>query len=340
MHATGYSKSRFFMWVVYPSALIGAIVFMFITCSNNVNNKQDTGALANDTIKKREFVMVDIPQDITMPEERANYLVEHYWDNFDFSDTSYIHLPEITEQAFANYIEILSHANKPTSYFSIGTMLSNAENSSPRVYGYFLEMYNKYLYDPNSPLRNEEFFIPVLNQVVKSERTGDAECERARYTLNLLLKNRVGELATDISYILQSGKTGRLYDIKGEYTLLYFYDPDCTSCESVTHYMKLSPVISMAISNGLLKILAFYPDKNLDLWKNHLNEIPGTWINGYDKSDVVINKQLYDLKAMPTLYLLDKDKKVILKDASIEVIEDYLKRNNPITILEDTGSPR
>ncbi len=39
------------------------------------------------------------------------------------------------------------------------------------------------------------------------------------------------------------------------------------------------------------------------------------WINGYDKELTVLERELYDLKAMPTLYLLDKDKKVLLKDA-------------------------
>ena len=52
--------------------------------------------------------------------------------------------------------------------------------------------------------------------------------------------------------------------------------------------------------------------------------IPSKWINGYDKELTVRNRELYDLKAMPTLYLLDKDKKVLLKDAPVEQVEQYL----------------
>jgi hypothetical protein len=37
-----------------------------------------------------------------------------------------------------------------------------------------------------------------------------------------------------------------------------------------------------------------------------------------------LDRELYDLKAMPTLYLLDKDKKVLLKDAPVEQVEQYL----------------
>ena len=38
----------------------------------------------------------------------------------------------------------------------------------------------------------------------------------------------------------------------------------------------------------------------------------------------VYKRQVYDLKAMPTLYLLDAEKRVILKDASFEQVEERL----------------
>lgn len=61
----------------------------------------------------------------------------------------------------------------------------------------------------------------------------------------------------------------------------------------------------------MLNILMVYPDKNIDTWKKHLSTIPDTWTNGYDKSTVIVDKQVYDLKAIPTLYSLNKDKRVI-----------------------------
>ena len=73
-----------------------------------------------------------------------------------------------------------------------------------------------------------------------------------------------------------------------------------------------------------VRILAFYPDEEHEVWENHQDMIPSKWINGYDKELTVLNRELYDLKAMPTLYLLDKDKKVLLKDAPVEQVEQYL----------------
>ncbi len=51
-----------------------------------------------------------------------------------------------------------------------------------------------------------------------------------------------------------------------------------------------------------------------------------SWINSYDSTVSLKNDEIYDLKAMPALYLLDKDKKVILKDVTFNQVENYLKR--------------
>jgi len=70
-------------------------------------------------------------------------------------------------------------------------------------------------------------------------------------------------------------------------------------------------------------VLAVYPDADLSAWLKA--PFPPGWISGYDAGKVITGNQLYDLKAMPTLYLLDKEKRVILKDAPIAAIEDWLK---------------
>ena len=66
-------------------------------------------------------------------------------------------------------------------------------------------------------------------------------------------------------------------------------------------------------------------DEDKEEWERHLPDFPKEWINGYDKKLVIKEKNLYDLKAIPTLYLLDKDKKVLLKDATVAQIDQYLQ---------------
>ena len=75
----------------------------------------------------------------------------------------------------------------------------------------------------------------------------------------------------------------------------------------------------------MLTILTVYPDEDLDEWLAYLPNMPATWVHGYDKGMRVSREKLYDIRAIPTIYLLDRDKMVILKDASVDDVEYYFR---------------
>lgn len=93
--------------------------------------------------------MVSVPTLITDPVERAEYLVKHYWDKFDFKDTTYIHEPQVTEQALSNYIDLMNYVSPAAMSSSVKAMMKQTEQDSA-MFQYFSEMMEKYLYDPNS----------------------------------------------------------------------------------------------------------------------------------------------------------------------------------------------
>ena len=296
-----------------------SFMLIFSACNGQQSKKAETG----DT-KERTFEMVSVPSVITKPEERAAYLITHYWDKFDFTDTALVHLPEITEQAASNYIDMMKYVPSATAASSIKNMMNKAAVDST-MFAYFAGLYEKYLYDPNSPMRDESLYIPVLEVILQAPVFDEVHKVRPAHLLEVALKNRIGEPATDFTYTLADGKKGTLYRVKADYLLLFFYNPDCHACKEITDQLAASPVVNAWIKDNKLKILAVYPDEDLDAWKNHISYMPASWINSYDSTVSLKNDEIYDLKAIPTLYLLDKDKKVILKDVTFNQIDNYLQ---------------
>ncbi len=90
--------------------------------------------------------------------------------------------------------------------------------------------------------------------------------------------------------------------------------------------MKQSVHLKELIKNKQIKILTIYPDEDLTLWKKHLNKLSTEWINGYDKGQILTLKNLYDLSTIPSFYLLDKEKKVLLKDADWKEIVHFFAK--------------
>ena len=168
-------------------------------------NKND---VRQDTIKT--FTLPAIPPMMTAPEQRADFLVKHYWDNVNFADTNYIHHPEVTEQAWADYCDILNHLPLETAQEAMRKTIEQT-NVDKKVFTYITDLADKYLYDPNSPMRNEEFYIPVLDAMLASPLLEEIEKVRPKARRELAQKNRIGTKALNFSYTLASGAQGSLY---------------------------------------------------------------------------------------------------------------------------------
>lgn len=270
-------------------------------------------------------VNLSIPNSITKPEERAVYLVQHYWDSFDFSDISFLGNPDETEQAFVNYIDLMKYV-KPEVAGSSLTKMVGKTTVNKDVQTYFFNLFEKYLYDSESPLYNEELYIPILQSFLSSPSLDEVEKIRPAQLLGLLSRNRVGEEATDFVYTLKDGQTASLHKLDSEFLLLYFYDPDCHNCQETVRQLSASQVVSGLIAANRLKVLAVYAEGDVEVWKKHLSFIPSAWINSYDATMVLKNDELYDLKSMPTLYLLDRTKKVLLKNVSGSSCLEFLQK--------------
>lgn len=121
--------------------------------------------------------------------------------------------------------------------------MMEASTANSAMFAHFTELSEKYLYDPNSPLRNEELYIPVLQYLTDSPHLDSLSKLRPRYQLELALKNRPGDIAADFYYTSESGKRSRMRQIEADYTILFFNNPDCGDCNRVKEYMDMSPVI-------------------------------------------------------------------------------------------------
>jgi hypothetical protein len=308
-------------------ALWICIILLASGCRNGKNYGTEH-TVQNDTVQTTviaKFSHPEPPAMITDPNLRLEYVIRHYWDYFDFADTAYIPTPEITEQAYVNYIDLLFRIPLNKAQEEMKTMMWKSAQNSKKLFLYFTELADRYLYEPNSPALNEELYIPVLEVMSQTPALDDTEKIRPQHRLEWAYRNRMGTKTANFQYTDITGKSASLYQIAAEYILLFFGDPACPSCKIYIENIRNSSVFNHLISNRRLKILSIYTEKDVDEWKAHYGNYPSVWINGYDQSFTIRDK--YDLRASPTMYLLDKDKTIILKDAPFARIEYYLANN-------------
>lgn len=168
--------------------------------------------------------------------------------------------------------------------------------------------------NPNSPYWNRHLYQKILEAELQSKWYTDYEKQKAKGRLQLLLQNNVGSTANDFAYLTPAGDKKKMYDIKANFLLLYFNNPECNACKEMRSGLAMSNIINQKIKTGELKILSIYTEKDEKLWLKHLNEYPQKWLQGRDQNEYLYKDNIYDLRAIPTLYLLDSNKKVLLKD--------------------------
>ena len=84
-----------------------------------------------------------------------------------------------------------------------------------------------------------------------------------------------------------------------------------------------APSVSYMIETGRLKILSMYIDRDTQSWQERFYNTPTNWIYARDHTHQLESNELYGIRAIPSLYLLDKEKKVILKDATAQKVVQY-----------------
>ena len=269
-------------------------------------------------------MMPEIPPELSEPAQRADYLVLHYWDNYSFNDISFLLKDYFLEQSLVDYLGLLTIVAIDTRDNAIKTLMKKAEKEHD-VFLLLLKLCQKYLYESMSPLYDEEKLIPFLQYAVPSSSLDDSEKIRPKFVLENILKNRTGHVANDFTYTLVNKNTGTMHSIEAGFTLIYFNDPGCEDCMELTKQLAGSSITNDLINQGKLKILTVYTSDDVKEWEEHASIIPDTWIYSRDAEQKINFDELYNIKQFPTIYLLDKDKKVLLKDTTFENLENYFK---------------
>lgn len=286
-------------------------------------------ASAPDAAAQRPAVFLPaIPPSRLAPAEQQEWLRWHYWDRFDFSDTLFLARADTAQlvEAFARYVILLS--DRPTDGAPIDSLMRRA-STSRRMLDYFAMLSAEVLHNPNSPLRNDEFYIPVLEAQLRAPWYDEYERIAPQYDLQMARQNRIGQPANDFRYTLASGQSGTLYGLDAEYVLLFINNPGCAMCREIREAITSSPMLSEMIERGRLRVLAIYPDEDLTEWRAYRDQMPSSWINAYDRGCVIREQSLYDLHAIPALYLLDRRKRVLVKDSTdVAQIEEVIDRRS------------
>ena len=269
--------------------------------------------------EKVTFPMVTVPDEITDPQARAKYLGEHFWDNVDFATAS----EALVEQGLIDMASIFPLLNSETLISSMTALVKKAETSKAGLL-MMLSLADKYLYGTASPLYNEAAYRGLLQSALISKALNKADKEPYQKQLVILEMNNEGSAAVDFDMQLVDGSKAKLSDIEAPVSILFFYAADNLDCKLQRFRLTQARLVNYLQRAGGIKIVAVCVEGDKAAWEKFRADSPKEWLHVFDASGKIKSENLYDLRTLPRLYLLDEQKTVLLKNTKADDIEQYL----------------
>ncbi len=267
--------------------------------------------------------------------DNYNFYKQHYWDGITFMDDRIIRTPFFMPKLKSYYEEVTSQ-NPDTLIKDIDYKLLLAR-SNKEMYKFMLNWFTDQYISPKYMGQDAVFVHLYQKYHSQGASTWLSKYQDSIITRRafMLMSNLVGEKAANLEFVDTAGKPKSLYDVSADYTLVVFWDPNCGHCK--TELPRIDSFYRAIWKAKNVKVYAVLSEseKMKDAWLSYIRENKiGDWTNVYqtrESADLEVQiqrpsyKQLYDVYVTPTIYLLDKEKRIVAKKLTIEQLNDFLE---------------
>jgi thiol-disulfide isomerase/thioredoxin len=251
-----------------------------------------------------------------------NYYLNHYWDNMDFSEAALLYTPVFHPKLKTYFDEVV-----PPSIDSIikyADLLIEKAKDNPELFQHIVR-YITDKYERSKYVAHDAIFVHIVQKYYAQGLcpwTDEAVLERmlthAKKLSNILIGRKAPELyMADTNDIFHSN-----YEFNCKYTIMWFWDLDCGHCKSMTP--KLIEFYNRAKDSLDFDVYAVC-NADKEKLKQAIIERQLPWLNvGGNKANMDY-RIVYEVTSTPVLFVLDREKKIIVKKIGIDELEPFLR---------------
>jgi thiol-disulfide isomerase/thioredoxin len=263
-----------------------------------------------------------------------HYFKAHFWDGVNLYDDRLVRTP-FFEAKVDKYFDQLVYPAPDSVIKEIDYIMGFAGINKEMEKFFLLKFVNRYL---NQKYMWEDKVFVHLFERYFAQKQYEWMSDKGRKIVQdraySLMSNIFGNPAADVDLPDSTGKSRTLYSVEATYTLLVIWDPTCGHCKETLPKLDsmyqarwkalgLQPYALAKETDGTRKDwLTFISDHKLTTWVNvyYSKEADRARVDHGTAS----YSQLFDVQTFPTLYLLDKEKRIIAKKVTPEQIDEIL----------------
>jgi thiol-disulfide isomerase/thioredoxin len=251
-----------------------------------------------------------------------NYNKDHFFDNIDLTDERLLRTPIFYARLNTFFTNVVIQAPDSINK-EIDKIIKKCEGNN-KVFQ-FVAVYLFNHFRESEIMGHDAVIVKLADDIYL---TGKADWvtkefkDDLRKQIDLIRPNLIGKKGQNLIMDSYSGIFVSLYDVQKEFTILYFWEPDCGHCKEATP--KLKSFYEKA-KNENIEIFAVCTQSDKQKWTKYIDDYKLTWINGWDPQRSSHYDFYYNVQSTPTVFILDKNKVIIAKKLSVEDIGPFIE---------------
>ena len=250
-----------------------------------------------------------------------NYNKNHFFDNIDLNDERLIRTPLLYSRLDSFFTNVLIQS--PDTINKEIDKLINKCSSNYKMFQ-FVSVYLFNHFRESEIMGHDAVMVKIADDIYLSGKADWVTREfkdDLRKQIDLIRPNLIGKKAENMVMDSYKGIFVSLYDVEKDFTVLYFWEPNCGHCQEATPKLKAYYDKPKDYS---LEVFAVCTTADKEKWTKYIEDNKITWINGWDPKRISHFDFYYNVQSTPTIYVLDKDKKIIAKKLAVEEIGPFI----------------
>ncbi len=249
------------------------------------------------------------------------YFKTHFFDGVDFSDARLLRTPLIYNK-YKQYLEKLTY-QIPDSIAEACIYIAEKAKANKEVFKYTV-VHTTSTYESSKIMGMDAVFVRLVEEYYNTGQAFWADStllfkitDRARVLKPLLLGKKAPNLLLyDDKNVLQ-----QLWGVKSKYTILCFWDPDCSHCKKTVP--KLAEIYHNNLKAKGFEVYGVCTETEGAKWHKFIEENKLDWINVADLELHNTFRSVYDISSTPVIFILNEKKEIIAKKIGVEQLEEF-----------------
>ena len=270
-------------------------------------------AVAQDQLAEQQpgtlFAYPLAPDTCSTLESRCNYIISHFWDNYDISKP--ISDEVAFERTFRDFVDFFRYAHRNVVLGAARDLVNKAQSNTANLKK-LGEVAERALYGTEAEYWSDEVYVAFAKTLASSKQL--PRDVRDHYASQLARINavQVGSVL-DFEYVGIDGLKHRLSETEAESYILLFLDD---STDSMIGRLRLSTDVALnaLLNEGNTALVCLCVNKYSADWASAAAAYADNWTIGCGEN---LARDL-DLRVFPCCYVLDGQRTIVNKSLSVE----------------------